>query len=135
MKYVFILILILALFIESSIVTYPLVLGVLLMMVAFYKSSIVLWIAFFSGIVLDVLTFHVVGGSSLFFSGAMLLVFLYQRKFEIQSPVFVGVSVFVFSLLYGGIFIQRYAFFSAIFTALIISFVYLVLLLPERKKA
>lgn len=134
MKYFFAFILILALFLESSIVTYPLVLGVLLMMVALYRSTVVLWIAFFSGIVLDILTFHVVGGSSLFFLGTLLLIFLYQRKFEIQSPVFVGVSVFVFSLLYGGIFIHKYAFFSALFTVVIISVVYVGLLLLERKR-
>lgn len=134
MKYFFAALLIVSLFIESSFLSYPLVLGVLLMLAALYRHQAVLWIAFFSGILLDILTFHSVGGSSLFFLGALVLVSLYQRKFEIESPFFVGASVFVFSLLYGALFVHRYSFFSAVGTAILISMIYLGLILFEQRK-
>ena len=135
MKYLPFILLIIAFLIESTLFSWPLVLGVLIFLTVLYKEQWMMLVAFVSGILLDILTFHFVGSSSLFFLIVLEVVFLYQRKFEIESPFFVGISVFVFSLLYGALFSHRYAFFSAILTAVVISGVYMgfVLLQPKKK--
>ena len=134
MKYLPFVLLILAFFLESTIFAWPLVLGVLILFTALYREQWVLVVACVSGIILDILTFHFVGSSSLFFLVAMGVIFLYQRKFEIHSPFFVGISVFVFSLLYGVVFIHRYSFLSAILTAGVISIMYVSLSLVQEPK-
>jgi len=135
MRYLPFVLLIIAIFLESAIFSWPLVLGMLILLVALYKDPWILLVAFACGIVLDILTFHFVGSSSLYFLVVLELVFLYQRKFEIHSPVFVGISVFVFSLVYGAVFSYAYAFFCALLTAILISIVYIlvVFLQPQKK--
>lgn len=135
MKYLPFVLLIIALFLESTIFSWPLVLGMLIVLTVLYKQQWVMVVACISGILLDILTFHFVGSSSLFFLVVLELVFLYQRKFEIDSPIFVGICVFVASLLYGAVFIHRYSFFSAILTAVVITIMYVLLAFfqPQKK--
>lgn len=134
MKYLPFLLLIIVFFLESAIFSWPLVLGMLILLTSLYRAQWVMAVAFVSGILLDILTFHIIGSSSLFFVGVLALVFLYQRKFQIESPFFVGISVFVFSLLYSAVFIHRYSFLSAVLTAVVISGVYLGLSLVQEPK-
>jgi hypothetical protein len=124
----------LSIFLESSLVTLSLVLGVLIMLTALTQKPSVFWISFLAGVILDIVMFHPVGASSFFFVLALGLVFLYKRKFEIQSPFFVGISVFIFSLLYGALFVHRYSFFSAVLTALGISAMYVIIIFLQKPK-
>lgn len=127
-------VLVMTIFFETSLLSLPLVVGLLIMLTALFQKSWIWIVAFVCGIVLDLLTFHPVGASSVFFSVMLGLIFLYQRKFEIQSPFFVGTSVFIFSLFYGAFFIQRFSFFSAIITALGVSVIYAGIVLVHKPK-
>ncbi len=113
-----------AMFVQATFLVMPLVLGMLLFFVAWGQEEAIIIFAFILGILSDILMFHPVGVSSLFFIGALGLVLLYKRKFEIYNPVFVGISVFVFSLLYGVLFIHIASFFNACLLAIILATVF-----------
>lgn len=120
MKWFFLLLLLfIAIILEATITTVPLVFIILFCFaVVFHLSAIFLW-SFLCGIVLDVVTFSPVGTRSLFFLLLLCLTFLYQRKFEIQSFPFVLIFSFLGSLLYGWILRFDYFFAQAIVAALI----------------
>lgn len=122
-------------FLESSVVTMPLVLACIVMVAIVVKKEWVFLLAFVFGLLLDIVTFQPIGGSSLFFIVVLGLIFLYQRKYEIQSPIFVGISVFVSTLLYGALFVHRYAFWGALVLGSLVAIIYLffVLLFQPRR--
>src|SRR5690242_19776769 len=63
------------------------------------------FLAIFLGIIIDSLSFRLIGESSIFFVIYIGLIFLYQRRFEIQTVQFVffisAVGVFVYLLFFG----------------------------------
>ena len=122
-------------FLESSVVTMPLVLACIVMVAIVVKKEWVFLLAFVFGLLLDIVTFQPIGGSSLFFIVVLGLIFLYQRKYEIQSPIFVGISVFVSTLLYGALFVHKYAFWGALVLGSLVAIIYLffVLLFQPRR--
>ena len=125
MKSLLIVILAITIFLQTSFFNVPLVLGLLIMMWILYQAGWVIVTAFITGILIDILTFHTFGISSMFFLTSLFLVLLYQRKFEIQSVPFVSVSVFVFSLLYAAIFIHKSSLLGAVVTSCIITICYM----------
>lgn len=105
MKYfVVTLVLLFALFFETTLLQLPLVLMSLLLLGVLYKERWIFLAAFLTGILLDMLAFRTVGISSLFFVTMLGLVFLYERKFEIQSFFFVGIATSILSLIFMMIF-------------------------------
>lgn len=106
MKYILTFIfLLIALFLQVAFLQLPFVLICLLVLAITIKEQWVFFVAFLMGILLDMLSFHLIGLSSLFFLLVLGVVFLYERKFEIQSFFFVGFSSFFsifFSLLFFG---------------------------------
>lgn len=115
MKFFFIfLVLLLLLFLETSFFSFPLVLGGILLLSVLYKEYWIFLVAFVMGILLDVLMFQVAGGSSLFFTVLLGVLFLYERKYEIQSMPFVTIFTFLASLIYGFIFHEQHVFLEAI---------------------
>ena len=98
MLFFFIPALLIALLLEGTITTLPLVLLVLLCLTIFRRDGIVFPIGFVAGILLDSLTLHTLGMSSLFFTFMFFLIFLYQRKYEITSYPFVAFAAFFGSL-------------------------------------
>lgn len=101
----FFVLLILAVLLEGTIIPLPLMLVCLLCFATVQKDSSVFLSAFIGGLVLDILMVNPVGTSSLFFLLFLFLVFLYQRKYEINSFPFVILASFigswVFLSLYG----------------------------------
>src|SRR5258708_5097713 len=120
MKWIFLFILrCIALLLEVTITTLPLVLIILLCAAVLYTStSIFLWV-FFSGLLLDFLLLRTIGQSSLFVLIFLAMAFLYERKFEIQSISFIVLFSFLGSFLYVWIFGYGYVFLEAIICELI----------------
>lgn len=138
MKY-FILVVLLFLGIVAQVylVSIPVVVGEVILATVLFPRWWIFLLGVVIGVVLDSLAFQSLGSSSIFFSIVSGLLFLYSRKYEMQNPFFVGMSIFIASLLYGAIFIHRYAFWGALvcsgaLTALYIGILFFIL---PRKKA
>lgn len=101
---VLILLLIIATFLEGTMVALPLVLVCLLCFATVQKDASIFLLAFFAGLLLDILTLHPPGLSSLFFILILFLVFLYQRKYEINSYPFIILASFIGSWIFLSIF-------------------------------
>lgn len=98
MKFAATIIFLLSFLLEASVTTLPLVFLTLLCFSILTRKEWIFVIAFIAGVVLDALSFRLLGESSLYFIGCIFLVFLYQRKFEIATKHFVFISSFVGSL-------------------------------------
>lgn len=95
MKYIpFIFVLLL---LESTVTTMPITLGFLLLVYILKKDHLIFFLAFFSGLLLDTLLIRSLGTTSIFFILFFFTVFLYERKFEVQTPLFI-----FFALFFGG---------------------------------
>ena len=100
MRIIWTLLLVLALIIESSLSTIPLVLLVLLSATVISKNNFVFFLAFIFGVLLDLMTLKTVGTSSIFFEIFVFLILLYQSKFEITTNNFIIVASFLGSICY-----------------------------------
>lgn len=92
--------LLVAILLESGIVSLPLTLIVLLFGAVMIRKNEVFVLAFLSGALLDIVSFKTIGASSLYFTFVVFLIFLYQRKFEIGNLYFIIGSSFFGSLIY-----------------------------------
>ena len=106
MKYLFsFLLLTLALILEVSSFSLPLVFVVLVAVSVVLKDNFSFFAAVLFGLLLDVLTFQTIGITSAFFTILVFIIFSYQKKFEITTNYFVVFSCFLasvcFILLYG----------------------------------
>lgn len=115
MKQLYILVLLfLAILVESSITTIPIVLSIILILYIFTKSPWVFLAAFISGLFLDIFSVRTLGQTSLFLITFLFIITLYERKFEIATNYFVLFSSFFGSLIFLIIFGYNYAFPAAL---------------------
>ncbi|KKQ34918.1 MAG: hypothetical protein US51_C0022G0005 [Microgenomates group bacterium GW2011_GWA2_37_6] len=89
-----------AVFLESSITTLPLVLSVILFSSVVLRKNEVFLLSFISGLFLDILAFRTIGLSSLYLVLFVFVIFLYEKKFEIETLYFVGLFSFLGSAGY-----------------------------------
>jgi cell shape-determining protein MreD len=89
MKTLFTLLLIFALILESTLTTIPLLLLMILVLTAVYKSNYIFILGLVFGLLIDLMTLRMIGVSSIFFSIMIFLVLLYQSKFEIATNTFI----------------------------------------------
>lgn len=87
-------------FLESVWIHIPLTLIVLLVMAIYLKKEWVLFVALLAGIFLDSVSFRPLGVSSIYFCCCLLLIFLYEKKFEIQTVAFVAGATAIATLGY-----------------------------------
>ncbi|MDP3941557.1 MAG: hypothetical protein Q8Q49_04595 [bacterium] len=80
---------------EGTFVTVPIVLGFLIVLQIRYASEWILLCAFFAGLILDSMLFRNLGATSLYLLSFLLLVSLYERRFEVKTVPFVLASVIV----------------------------------------
>lgn len=85
---------------ESSVTTLPLTLLVLLFAGVATRSNNIFGLAFLSGLALDFLSFRTIGISSIYFVSFVFAIFLYQKKFEIETLHFIAVFSFLGCLGY-----------------------------------
>jgi rod shape-determining protein MreD len=97
---IFLISILLAILLEANVTTLPLVLLIILFATVVLKQKEMFAVAFFAGLMLDLLSFHVVGFSSIYFTVMVLVVFLYRRKFEIESLSFITIFSFLSALVY-----------------------------------
>jgi len=92
-----------ALLLESVAITLPLFLIVVLVMLVIFsekQNNLVLALAFFGGLILDVSAVRYLGSTSLFLTCWLFLILLYERKYEINTIPFVLASSFFGIILY-----------------------------------
>lgn len=87
-------------FIESTVFSFPITLLSVLLLFVFTRSVDVFLLAFFVGIVLDILKVHPVGISSAYFILYIFLTSLYSRKYEIETLLFVFIMGLMGSFIY-----------------------------------
>jgi len=92
--------LVITIFLEGTVTALPLVFVSLLCLTILLRNPFMFFVAFLSGIFLDVFAVRTVGQTSIFFLIAVLLIFLYQRKYEINSYPFVTFASFIGSFFY-----------------------------------
>ncbi|HUD44000.1 MAG TPA: hypothetical protein VMR41_00470 [Patescibacteria group bacterium] len=105
-QYIFLVILCLFTFIEGTVTTMPLVLALLIAYAVCTQKEDVYFLAFISGLLIDLFQSRVVGVTSVFFLCSVFLVLLYQRKYEIASYPFIGLSALLLSFFYLLIYIR-----------------------------
>ncbi|MGA2967571.1 MAG: hypothetical protein ABSD69_00140 [Candidatus Levyibacteriota bacterium] len=130
MKFLAIILLLLALILEVSLTTIPFIFLVLLCLTVVLRANWLFIAAFIFGLLFDLLSFKALGISSSFFVIFLFLVLLYQSKFEITTGYFVLVTSFSGSLLF--LFLQGYT--NAIILQTILSVVIGLLLFKLIQK-
>jgi len=134
MVLVVLLVSVLLLFLEGTVLSLPLVLVLLLCITIVYKKVFVFPLAFFFGLLLDVLLVRPLGETSLFFCVFLLLILLYKRKYEIDSLLFVLFSSFVGSFVYLFLFKYTDVILQSIISCGIASLVYFFLHFSFRRR-
>lgn len=97
---IFVILLGFSVLLESSLTTAPLVLSFLIALYLLKREVWIFPLAFFTGVILDSLLLRPFGQTSLFFVMFILLIEIYERKFEIKTFPFVFMSSFLGSLAY-----------------------------------
>jgi len=92
--------LIASLFVESSLSSLPLLVGVLILSAVVTRKSWVFLAAFLTGVIFDALTLRTIGLTSTFFLILIFLIFLYENKFETETLPFVFLSTFFSSFAF-----------------------------------
>lgn len=123
-NYLFLFIVILALFLEGTMTTLPLVFLCLVILTIFMRNLFLFVLAFLAGIFLDAFALRPVGETSIFLLLFVFLLLLYQRKYEINSYPFVFIASFVGALIYLLIFGYQHAYWLASLSAVFAVFVF-----------
>lgn len=88
------------LFVHATILSVPIFVSALLLVYIFKKESWAFPLGFLGGIFLDIMTVRDLGISSLFLLFFVLIIALYQNKFEIKTIPFVLLATFLGTLFY-----------------------------------
>lgn len=111
---------------EATVTTLPLVLVILLCIAIFYQKMWVFPLGLLSGLLLDSLSFRIPGETSLFFLVFLYIIFLYEKKFEIQSLPFViftsGIGALGFLIIFHFSFIIQQTIIITLFAGLSFAF-------------
>jgi len=89
-----------ALLFEGTITSLPLVLVALIITATKLRNTDIFLIAFIAGVILDVLLVRPIGQTSVYFLIILFLIFLYERKYEVASSLFVIIATFFSSVVY-----------------------------------
>jgi len=119
---IFLISLFIAILLQSSITTLPLVLLIILFLAVINRTNDVFAVAFFAGLLLDIITMGRIGFSSLFFVIFVFLIFLYQRKFEIETLYFIIIFSFAGSFIYLFLTDVRFVLMQSLFSACLVTF-------------
>ncbi len=92
--------LLVSIFLESTLITVPLTLLLIIFAAVTVKNNDIFILAFLGGLLLDFLTLGTIGLSSAFFVLFVTIIFLYQKKFEISSLNFIALISFLGSIIY-----------------------------------
>lgn len=90
--------------IASGITTIPFSVGLVILSAVLFRKSWVFFLALILGLFLDLVMMRTLGYAGLVLTAFVLMVFLYERKFETQTVPFVFISIFLGSMLFLKIF-------------------------------
>lgn len=122
MVFLVIFLLLLSIVLEGIVFALPLVLALLIILQITYRSGLVVVAAFISGVFLDALLFRPLGQTSLFFLFFLILLILYEKRFEVQTYTFLLWSVIAGTTAYL-VFFGSVSFFAQEFLAVVISLI------------
>jgi cell shape-determining protein MreD len=97
---IYLLVLLVAVFIENTVTTLPIVFVLLLFFSLMKKRQLVFALAFITGIILDIFALRPIGVTSIYLLIFLFLAVQYERKFHITSISFIVAASFVGSFLY-----------------------------------
>lgn len=103
----------------EAITTIPLVLIALLCLTVIFEKTWIFAVAFFMGLILDLFQLRGLGQTSLYFIIFLIVVLLYEKKFEIKTKPFVFLSTFAGAFFYLLFFGYDYVFIQALVSAVI----------------
>lgn len=118
---------------ESTLVTLPLTLLIIIFASVVIRKNDVFILAFFSGLFLDILRLGTVGFSSTYFVIITMIVFSYQKKFEITSLHFILITALIGTLGYLLIAGTSYVIFQTLASSLLISISFFVFKKTNKK--
>ena len=131
----FILLLGIAVLLESSIITLPLVVGILLLFFVIARKDSAFFLAVFAGIFLDIYAVRAIGITSLFLIVFLLLISIYEKKFEIKTVPFIVSASFLGSVFFLLFFVGEYILIQSILMAISIGVMFFLLtkILPKKE--
>src|SRR3989344_3834439 len=88
----------------SALTTIPVIVSMILCFTVVSKSSKIFILAILGGLLIDIFFLRTLGSTSLFLVIFTFMIFLYQRRFEIQTYAFVFMGTFLGSIIYLKIF-------------------------------
>lgn len=106
-------------FFEGVFTTIPLVLDLVLLFYVLRRDTIIFPLALVSGLLLDFFSLRTIGISSLFLIIFLLILKIYERKFEIFTNYFILFFSFFGSFCFLIFFGYKNIFFQAVFSSLI----------------
>lgn len=118
MVYIFYLVLLLlSLSLQAEVTILPIAFVVLLVWTIEKKSILPLFLTLVIGLFLDIVFLRILGSTSMYFLLILLLVFLYEKKFEVASIPFIVLVSFFATFFYFAIFFQLFLPFQAVVCA------------------
>ena len=120
----------------SGITTIPFSVGLLAVSTVLLQKSWVFFLALGLGLFLDLIMIRPLGYTSLMLTIFVFVLFLYERKFETRTVVFVFISTFLGSLIYLKVFDYQQIFLQSLINSLlaVLFFKFLWLRLDPRSE-
>jgi len=122
--------------IVSGITTIPFSVGLVVLSAVLFRKSWVFFLALTLGLFLDLGMMRILGYSSLILTFIALMVFLYEKKFEVRTSAFVFVLTFLGSAFYLKVFgcqqILLQALINSLFTVIFFKILWLKLGRPSE---
>lgn len=133
MKLFWVVLLIFLSLLEGSVTVFPLVLIGLLIVWIMRQESWVFILAFCVGMLLDIFLLQTPGMSSLYFVLTIFSIFLYERKYGVQTVPFVFFASFFSCLFYLLWQNASHAFFQAIFAGIVADILFIIHLRKRKR--
>src|SRR3989344_3801655 len=131
----FILLLGIAVLLESSIITMPFTIGIMLLFFVLTRKDSAFFLAVFAGIFLDIYAVRAIGITSLFLIVFLLLISIYEKKFEIKTVPFIVSASFIGSMFFLLFFGGEYMLIQSILMAISVGLIFFLLtrILPKKE--
>lgn len=131
-KFLPVIVLITALILETSLTTLPLIVGVFIFLTVVLRQNWIFPAAFFTGIIFDILSLRAIGGTSIFLTLMIFIIYLYENKFETATFPFIFIFSFISSFIF--LIILGYQnFFIQSFVVSILTALFFQLLFSDRR--
>lgn len=104
-KLTLLILLFIALILDSTLISLPLVAALCILMYLLYNDLATLIIIFVSGIIIDSLSLQTIGSTSLFLLLTCLVIYIYKNIFELKDMrlvvLFLFLSTYIYALIFG----------------------------------